>query len=141
MELQQIKDIESVAMDDLLVRARILTTGAGHGGKEVAALTTGGPAEATNKQFPRHPRVDERSSGIGELRWFRGHCFRCGGPHMVRECKEPRRGITCFRCGKTGHIASRCDWGNGQGGAAAPAATPQSSNGASKLLASGRDYG
>ena len=43
---------------------------------------------------------------------------------MMRDCKEPKPPITCFRCGGTGHISTYCDQGNEQRGATVPVATP-----------------
>lgn len=82
------KDTESAGMDDLQVRAKILMTRGGNGGKKVAALSTGGPAGMANNQFLHHPHVDEQSGRKGETYVFQDHCFRCGGPHMVRSVES-----------------------------------------------------
>lgn len=131
MELQQVKDVETVNMSELIARARVLASG-GHsgGGQEVVAVATGGPLSKQVRQ--QAPQQSQWVSSLQDQQWskrggtgsFKGRCFNCGGPHMARECKEPRPAIICYRCGKEGHIASRCDQGNGQGGAAAPEATP-----------------
>ena len=34
-------------------------------------------------------------------------CFICQGPHLMRDCKEPRPDIICFRCGQISHV-NRC---------------------------------
>ena len=39
---------------------------------------------------------------------FTGQCFRCGGLHMLKDCKEwPKPPVTCYRCGEKGHIVSK----------------------------------
>ncbi|XP_027355489.1 uncharacterized protein LOC113865254 [Abrus precatorius] len=63
---------------------------------------------SSNSQF-RGSSSQEKSSGSGsESGSFRGliKCFRCGGPHMVRDCPQPK--ICCSNCGKLGHIANVC---------------------------------
>lgn len=124
VDLQQVKDIETVEMSELIMRARVLASGAG--GQEVAAVATRGQATVGRRQVSQgvSSSRDDQSSKTGEPRGFKGRCFRCNGPHMARDCKEPRPAITCYRCGKEGHIASRCDQGNWHGGAVALEATP-----------------
>ncbi|XP_027364439.1 uncharacterized protein LOC113871546 [Abrus precatorius] len=61
---------------------------------------------SSNSQF-RGSYSQEKSSGSGSRSGsFRKliKCFRCGGPHIVRDCAQPR--ITCSNCGKSGHIAN-----------------------------------
>ena len=36
---------------------------------------------------------------------FIGKCFRCQGPHLMRDCKEPRSDLTYFQCDQVGHIS------------------------------------
>lgn len=103
VELQQVENILSVPMSDILTRARILT-----GNKEGKAVV----AVATNV----------RTMGRGE-RKFNGKCYVCGGPHMARQCTE-RKPVTCYTCGKEGHISSQCYQGNEKRGTGAPAVTP-----------------
>ncbi|XP_068204690.1 uncharacterized protein [Palaemon carinicauda] len=41
-----------------------------------------------------------------ECRWALGACFGCGEMgHRISECKK-EKGVKCYRCGMTGHIAS-----------------------------------
>ena len=121
-ELQR-EDFSAVTVGDLIARARTLAAGCSEGGREVAAVASrdSGPSSPVSGRTPR--RLANDGNG-GPPREFKGRCFRCGGPHMVRDCKEPKPLITCYRCGREGHIANRCVQGNGVGGAAAPGATP-----------------
>ena len=121
MELQQVENILTVSMSEILSRARILAPGKP---KAVAA------AAVTVKENSGTRACESRS--------FKGQCYRCGGPHMIRFCKE-KKSIVCHRCGKEGHIASRCavesskgkdsgevsprNQGNDEKGAVAPAVT------------------
>lgn len=116
-ELKQVKDFETVSVSELITRARVLVSG---GYQEVAAVAARGPYVMTKRQAP----PSDSTGGRGGARGFNGRCFRCGGPHMARECKEPKPPVVCYRCGKEGHIASRCEQGNGRGGAVASEATP-----------------
>ena len=113
--LQQVPDILTVSMSDAISRARILT-----------AKMSSGVAAVTVQMDGRQPnRSDDRPMQPkgGENRVFRGQCYRCGGPHMARVCKE-QRVIVCYRCNKPGHMANKCEQGNENGGTAAPAVTP-----------------
>ena len=58
---------------------------------------------------------------------LRGQCYRCGGSHMARYCKETS-GIICYRYRQPGHISSQCHQGNDRG-SVAPAVTPRTNNG------------
>ena len=90
MELQQIKDIElkQVTMTSVIGRARILATNRG--------VSVG--AVAVSKE----PVI--KSKG------FAGKCFRCGGPHMIKDCpdRSERKQIICYSCREEGHIAPKC---------------------------------
>ena len=123
IELQQVANILTVSMSEILVRARILAPG--------KTPTVTATAIKVKEGF---------GTRSGESRSFKGQCYRCGGPHMVRNCKD-RKGIVCYRCGQDGHIASQCvietanrkdagnvglsvrDPGNDERGAVAPAVT------------------
>ena len=119
VELKQVTDIDTASVSDLITKARVLVSGYSEGGQEVVAVATKGLSTVTRKQDPPSEALSRRG-----VRDFKVRCFRCGGPHMARECREPRPRLICYRCGKEGHIASRCESGNGQGGAVAPEATP-----------------
>ena len=60
---------------------------------------------------------------------------------MARECREPRSPIICYRCGKEGHIASRCDQGMVEGELLRRKLPPWSSEGPIKLPTSNRYSG
>lgn len=117
--LQQVQNIDVIAMSDLVTKARVLAT------KKTENFT----AVATKGMYmeKRQQTASQREDQVGgkwEARVFKGRCFRCNGPHMIRECKEPKPPIICYKCNKEGHISSRCDQGNEQRGATAPEATP-----------------
>lgn len=114
--LQQVPDILTVPMSDSITRARILSAKMSSG-VGLAAVTVQGDGRQPNRSEarPMQPKG-------GEIR-FKGQCYRCGGPHMARFCKE-QRVIVCYRCNKPGHMANQCDQGNEQGGTVAPAVTP-----------------
>lgn len=120
VELKQIQDIDTMSVSALITKARVLVSGHSEGGQEVVAVAAKGPSTLARRQNP----PSEASGSRRGVRDFKIHCFRCGGPHMARECKESKPRLICYRCGKEGHIASRCEQGNGRGGVVAPEATP-----------------
>ena len=115
-ELQQVNDIFSMPMSEVLSRARVLVTTR----KE---NFTASVAQCSCVDI-RVPKTEGREGGV--VGGFRGSCYRCGGPHMARHCRSRQpRDIVCFRCNTPGHIASQCNLnqGNEQGVAGAPAAS------------------
>ena len=107
-------------MGDLIPKARILAVRKAPDIAVVAVKSAGSDV----RQNSTTGKSDEQSFGKGASRSFKGNCFRCNGPHVMRDCKEPNLPITCFRYGVTGHISTHCDQGNEQRGATVPVATP-----------------
>ncbi|XP_073064063.1 uncharacterized protein [Primulina eburnea] len=62
-------------------------------------------------------RVESRGGNSQSVQGQRGEsravrCFRCGGPHLIRDCTQTE--ITCFECGGVGHLARQCPSREGQ---------------------------
>ena len=120
-ELQQVQSVIEVGISELISRARILTSSKVSSG--VVASATGLSREMSNTTWGvmKSQQVSRQQKG----------CFKCGGPHRARNCHANGEGpgqreVICFRCQKSGHIASRCSeqiQGNGQRVTGAPAVT------------------
>ncbi|XP_027337296.1 uncharacterized protein LOC113850997 [Abrus precatorius] len=68
-----------------------------------------GPYSGSSNSQSRGSSSQEKSSGSGlGSDSFRGpiKCFRCGGPHLVRDSPQPR--ASCGNCGKSRHTANVC---------------------------------
>ncbi|XP_027356734.1 uncharacterized protein LOC113866043 [Abrus precatorius] len=68
-----------------------------------------GSYSSLNSSQSRGSSSQEKSNGSGSRSGsFRGplKCFRCGGPHIVKDCPQPK--ITCHNCGKLGHTTNVC---------------------------------
>ena len=115
--LQQMPDVKTAPLGELLSKARVLVSRQPH----FAAVA----ASSNNSVRVKHSYPDKQG-GHEAVNGFKGKCFRCGGPHAIRYCKERRAGITCFKCGKFGHVMAQCftDPGNYQRGTGAPAVSP-----------------
>ena len=118
LALQQLPEIRTILMSDLIPKARIL---AARQSPEVAVVAVKGAGSVMTRN---DTRFEEQNRSRGISRSFKGRCFRCNGPHMIKDCKEPKPPITCFKCGMIGHISTYCNQGNEQRGATVPVATP-----------------
>ena len=86
--LQQVDEVMGKPVSDLISVSRVLCKTRAEEGHVVAVA----------KGF------DGRRDG--GAKGFKVRCFRCGGPHLIKYCEER---VRCFKCNKTGHIASQCD--------------------------------
>ncbi|XP_073025085.1 uncharacterized protein [Primulina eburnea] len=98
-------------------------------------------------------RGESRGSSSQSVQGQRGEsravrCFRCGGPHLIRDCTQTE--ITCFECGGVGHLARQCPSREGQreprsargrsserGGRQPQQFTPRSSGGQPRMQGAG----
>ena len=51
-------------------------------------------------------------------------CFRCGGPHVMRNFKS-KLSIVCWTCGQEGHTTKGCTSGNESRRVGVPATLPE----------------
>ena len=116
--LQQVPNVETMEMSELVTNARVLTM------KKTQNLTAVAAPGSFMGKRPQTPQSAQQFGGKAEeARVFKGRCFRCNGPHMIRDCKEPKP-ITCYKCNQVGHLSIRCNQGNDWRVATAPEATP-----------------
>ena len=87
--LQQVNEVLTKPVSELINAARIFC--------KTKADEEHVVAVARGVELPK-----KDSGGKG----FKGKCFRCGGPHLIKYFDEK---VRCFRCNKVGHIASHCD--------------------------------
>ena len=120
-DLQQVPNIESVEMSVVIERARVLVANRKSSithTVNVAANDVGKGKIFHGKGFkgkcficggPHMARVcEEKGDGEqGRKREFDGKCFVCGGTHIARYCPE-KSSVTCYKCGKPGHISPNC---------------------------------
>lgn len=99
VELQQMPQVESASMSQVIARARILTSN---------RSTHQVGASAVIGEKPRGYMRNVSGQGQGNNKAFSGKCFRCSGAHMIRDCPEREGKIVCYFCREDGHIASRC---------------------------------
>lgn len=113
VNLQQVTDIMTLKMSDIIARARILTANVG----------TNYIAVVKHERYDQGPRNE---TVAGKSSSFRDKCFKCDGPRMGRN-RTRRTTINCFKCGRVGHIARYCNnnnSGNSNRGIFAPEITP-----------------
>jgi len=95
MELQQLQDVESLPVADILSRARVLM--ASKKGAEANMVVAGAMHETRKEHSSRNSTIS---------------CWECGGPHIVRYCPSKKEvektKIKCFRCGGP-HIIKYCN--------------------------------
>ena len=97
MELQQVENILTVSMSELLSRATILAPGKP---KAVSAAAV---------------KIKENSgTRTGESWSFKGQCYRFGGPHMIRFCKE-KKGFCATDVGRTAILRLVVLWNPARG--------------------------
>lgn len=116
--LQQVPGIYTMDLSDILVKARILATN----NSGTAAVSIGKPIKPSENRYENNIRRGGNSNQNSKIQ-----CFRCSGPHLIRNCPAPKPPMVCFRCRKEGHIAAHCDQpsqGNEWRGPTAPVATP-----------------
>ena len=84
--LQQLPHIETKYMSELITAARVLTVNRTDESRGIGAVAR---SQGAN-------RPEDRKNGK-----FVGQCFRCRGPHMLRDCRErPKPPVTCYGCGE-----------------------------------------
>lgn len=88
--LQRVPNISKIEMSELISHARILSS------KEPSGVSAVTINTGSNREY-----VKPNSTNL-----FKGQCFRCGGPHMIRYCRE--QSIRCYKCNKIGHMANQC---------------------------------
>ena len=115
--LQQLSGINTMEVGDFITQAGVLARQKDY--EQGAAAVIG------RSNWQQQIANDEELRGVSwQSQGFTCKSFRCQGPHMARECREPRPEVTCYRCEQVGHISKFCPHGNEQGEVTAPVATP-----------------
>ena len=106
MALQQIDEVKTAKMQVLIDRARILVASDNKVETGVAAVvkpqreeTKGRTSQQEENWRKKRPDFKETRPPI--------KCYQCEGPHFARNYPDLKP-ITCFKCGKEGHIAMYC---------------------------------
>ena len=113
VELQQIMNIETVEMEHVISRARILVTNR----LEPVIAASGIRHSGAAKEQSQKTHVGVSINNQAEFKGSNRKCFRCGGSHMIRLCPEraEKRVVVCYNCNEEGHIAPNCIKKNNQG--------------------------
>lgn len=119
VELQQMEGIKEVSLDVVLAKARILASNRGGGllFNELAAPAVMAKAKTRvgeNSKFGGkcyrcdgpHP-IRDCPVGVNAAKPI-VKCFRCEGPHLARNCPE-RKSVVCWSCGGEGHYSHQCE--------------------------------
>lgn len=86
-EVRAMVNIEECGVDEMLSRARAVSTSEDMGNFGAAAV------------FSKHKPVNINNFDL--------RCYSCGGRHLKQDCY--RNNIRCFSCGKMGHISRMCN--------------------------------
>ena len=126
-ELRATPKVEKMTLSELIERARELMSELNDAHMPVAFPALGGGPPVRNASTTGSGSAVRAPDGGPDTHGGRSlRCFRCGGPHMKRNCPTKPK-FECWTCGQEGHSAKFCSQGNARGGAAAPvAAAPPS---------------
>ena len=94
MEQQRLAVIENMEVKEVSRHATVLAKQT----RELGAVGT-----STKSKSGEEEQTVRRQS-----RKLIGKCFRCQEPYPMKDCKEPRPDVACFRCGQVGHISRHC---------------------------------
>jgi len=97
-ELRAISKIETLSMEEILVKSRALMSEYVDENRSTEYVAYADPKRTSHSYRPS-PK-----------------CYRCGGPHLLRFCKVPnyreRNEIVCWKCGIAGHVERNCPENN-----------------------------
>ena len=105
-ELRAATKVETLTLKDVVDRARSLM------------------AELVEKPiglFAANAMQEKTDAPVSKTQAPSRRCYRCGGPHLIKFC-DAKSKITCWNCGREGHMSRDCDSGNGPRRVGAPAA-------------------
>ncbi|XP_068237250.1 uncharacterized protein [Palaemon carinicauda] len=93
--VQQLPNLMTMAMSELISHARILSSKQ-QGGVVAVTVRKGGEGGGTKHENRAMPFQ------------FRGQCSRCGGPHMIRGCKETQELNVNVKCHTGNDVTDVC---------------------------------